>query len=43
MLQGCYPICFDVGDARKIVGEHGSCMPLETSEHRTLISYSQFI
>ena len=33
MLQGCYPICFDVGDARKIVGEHGSCIPLETSQY----------
>ena len=32
MLQGCYPICFDVGDSRKIVGEHGSCMALETSQ-----------
>ena len=33
MLQGCYPICFDVGDARKIVAEHGSCIPLETSQY----------
>ena len=32
MLQGCYPICFDVGVARKIVGDHGSCIPLETSQ-----------
>ena len=33
MLQGCYPICFDVGDARKIVGDHGSCIPLKTSQY----------
>ena len=33
MLQGCYPICFDVGDARRIVGDYGSCLPLETSAY----------
>ena len=33
MLQGCYPICFDVGDALWIVGNYGSCMPLETSAY----------
>ena len=33
MLQGCYPICFDVGDARKIVGDLGTCMPLDSSAH----------